>query len=151
MAETRHVLARAALLLGRLDQARRHGGHEIEHSLYHVGNKADVLHLLGDMATNPDIFDGERGEAYYRQALALAESRGMRRRVAHCHLGLSMLHRRTGKLVQAREHLNTATTMYREMNMRFWLERAEAETRQPTRRATSTHHDICFQESNWWQ
>ena len=25
------------------------------------------------------------------------------------------------------EHLTTATTMYREMNMRFWLEKAEAE------------------------
>jgi len=27
----------------------------------------------------------------------------------------------------AREHLTTATTMYREMDMRFWLEPAEAE------------------------
>ena len=26
-----------------------------------------------------------------------------------------------------REHLSTATTMYREMDMRFWLEKAEAE------------------------
>jgi len=25
------------------------------------------------------------------------------------------------------EHLTTATTMYREMDMRFWLEKAEAE------------------------
>jgi hypothetical protein len=30
---------------------------------------------------------------------------------------------------QAHEHLATATTMYREMNMRCWLERAEAEMR----------------------
>ena len=28
---------------------------------------------------------------------------------------------------QAQEHLTTATTMYREMDMRFWLEKAEAE------------------------
>jgi hypothetical protein len=27
----------------------------------------------------------------------------------------------------AQEHLGTATTMYREMDMRFWLEQAEAE------------------------
>ena len=27
---------------------------------------------------------------------------------------------------EAREHLITATTMYREMDMRFWLEQAEA-------------------------
>ena len=28
---------------------------------------------------------------------------------------------------RAKEHLTTATTMYREMDMRFWLEQAEAE------------------------
>jgi hypothetical protein len=47
--------------------------------------------------------------------------------VAHCHLGLGKLYRRMGKEDQAREHLTTATTMYREMGMRFWLEKAEAE------------------------
>jgi len=31
---------------------------------------------------------------------------------------------------QAQEHLATATTMYREMDMRFWLEQAEAEMRE---------------------
>jgi len=52
----------------------------------------------------------------------------MRPLVAHCHLGLGKLYRRTGKREQAQEHLNTATTMYREMDMRFWLEQAEAES-----------------------
>jgi len=42
--------------------------------------------------------------------------------VAHCHAGLGTLYRRTGNPAQAREHLTTATTMYREMDMRFWLE-----------------------------
>ncbi len=48
--------------------------------------------------------------------------------VAHCHLGLGKLSRRTGKRDAAQEHLATATTMYREMDMRFWLEQAAAET-----------------------
>ena len=51
----------------------------------------------------------------------------MRPLVAHCHLGLGKLYRRTGKSEEAPEHLTTATTMYREMDMRFWLEKAEAE------------------------
>ena len=51
----------------------------------------------------------------------------MRPLVAHCHLGLGKLYSRTGKGEQARGHLATATTMYREMDMRFWLEQAEAE------------------------
>jgi len=70
------------------------------------------------------------GEAHYRQALALAEPRGMRPLVAHCHLGLAKLYRRTGKREQAQEHLTTATTMYREMGMTYWLEKAEAQMRE---------------------
>jgi uncharacterized protein HemY len=51
----------------------------------------------------------------------------MRPLVAHCHLDLGKLYRRTGNRQQAQEHLATATAMYREMDMRFWLEQAEAE------------------------
>jgi AAA ATPase domain/Adenylate and Guanylate cyclase catalytic domain len=64
------------------------------------------------------------------KALALAEPRGMRPLVAHCHLGLGKLYRRTGKREQAQEHLATAMTMYRDMGMRFWLEQAEAELKE---------------------
>jgi hypothetical protein len=46
------------------------------------------------------------------------------------HLGLGKLSRRTGKREEAQEHLTTATTMYREMGMTHWLEKAEAELRQ---------------------
>jgi hypothetical protein len=59
--------------------------------------------------------------------LVLAEPRGMRPLVAHCHLGLGKLYRRTGKREPAQEHLATATTMYREMGMTYWLERLERE------------------------
>jgi hypothetical protein len=52
----------------------------------------------------------------------------MRPLVAHCHLGLGKLSQRTGKREQA-DHLTTATTMYRKMDMGFWLEQAEAEMR----------------------
>jgi hypothetical protein len=61
--------------------------------------------------------------------LALAEPHGMRPLIAHCYLGLGKLYQRTGKREQAQEHLATATTMYREMDMRFYLEQAEAEMR----------------------
>jgi tetratricopeptide (TPR) repeat protein len=124
-----HALGRAYLLLGRLDEARRLGDRALESSPSQPGYAAHALHLLGDIVTHPDRFDAESGEAHYRQALALAEPRGMRPLVAHCHLGLGKLSRRTGQLEQAREHLTTATTMYREMDMRFWLEQAEAESR----------------------
>ena len=126
-----YSLGRAALLLGRLDEARSLGNRAVKYSPSHPGFAAHALHLLGDIATHPDRFDAERGEAYYRQALALAEPRGMRPLVAHCHLGLGKLYRRTGKREPARQHLATAMTMYREMDMRFWLEQAEAEIGEP--------------------
>jgi hypothetical protein len=67
-------------------------------------------------------------EGRYRETIAIAVDLGMRPLVAHCHLGLGKLYRRTDKPEQAQEHLGTATTMYREMGMTYWLEKAEAET-----------------------
>jgi hypothetical protein len=40
------------------------------------------------------------------------------------------LHWRTGKHEQAQELLASATTMYRDMDMWFWMEKAEAEMRE---------------------
>jgi tetratricopeptide (TPR) repeat protein len=122
-----HALGRAALLLGRLDEAQSWGDRAVEYSPSRLGSAAQARHLLGDIATHPDRFDAERGEAHYRKALALAEPRGMRPLVADCHFGLGKLYRRIGEREQAQEHLTTAVTMYREMDMRFWLEPAEAE------------------------
>jgi tetratricopeptide (TPR) repeat protein len=89
--------------------------------------EADALHLIGDLAARREPPASEEATAHYRQALALADELGMRPIVAHCHLGLGKLYRRTDQREQAHEHLTTATTMYCEMEMRFWLEQAEAE------------------------
>ena len=89
--------------------------------------EAWALRLLGEVTARHDPPD--HAEGHYREALALAEELRMRPLVAHCHLGLGKLYLRTGKREQAREHLTTATTMYREMDMRFWREQAEEELR----------------------
>jgi len=123
-----HGLGRASLRLGLLDEARRLADRTLEASPHHPGFAAHALHLHGDIATHPDRFDAQSGEAYYRQALALAEPRGMRPLIAHCHLGLGKLYQRTQKQEQVREHLTTAIALYRDMDMRFWLEQAQAET-----------------------
>jgi tetratricopeptide (TPR) repeat protein len=124
----RRVLAECYLLAGHigpaiaaaregLELARRHGER---------GNEAEALRVLGEVTVGAD---GDVAEAapYLLEALALARELGMRPLVAHCHLGLGKLYRRTGNGQEAHEHLTTATAMYREMDMRFWLEQAEAE------------------------
>ena len=90
-------------------------------------DEALALHQLGVVYAHADPPDVEQAAARYQQALALATDLGMRPLVAHCHLGLGKLYQRTGKRQEAQEHLATAVTMYREMDMRFWLEQAEAE------------------------
>jgi DNA-binding NtrC family response regulator/tetratricopeptide (TPR) repeat protein len=121
------ALGRACLAIGWLDEARNLGERTIARLPLQRGFTAHALHLLGDVATHPDRFDAARGEAHYRQALALAEERGMRPLIAHCHLGLGRLFRRTGEPEQARERLAEAAAMYRDMGMRYWLARAERE------------------------
>jgi len=91
--------------------------------------EGQLLRLLADIAAHPDRSEVDTAEAHYRRALAVAEELGLRPLVAHCHLGLGKLYRRTGDRSQAQEHLITATALYREMDMRFWLEQAEAEMR----------------------
>jgi len=59
-----------------------------------------------------------------------AQSRAPSQRDSHCPLGLGKLYRRTGQREQAQEHLTTATTMYREMRMTYWLERATTELKE---------------------
>jgi class 3 adenylate cyclase/tetratricopeptide (TPR) repeat protein len=122
------ALGRACLLLDLMDEASHHAHQALEcsSSAYH-GVAAHTLQLLGDIARHPDRFDAEHAEAYYLQALSLAEPRGMRPLVAHCHVGLGKLYERTDKRQQAQEHLATATMMYRRMGMTYWLDKAEVE------------------------
>lgn len=122
-----YAIARAYLLLGHLDEARRLADSSIESSQHQPGCAAYAQCLLGDLALQPDHFDPEDAAAHYRAALALGEPHGMRPLVAHCHLGLSRLHRRSGNPEHARQDLVAAKNMYNEMNMDFWLTQVDAE------------------------
>jgi class 3 adenylate cyclase/tetratricopeptide (TPR) repeat protein len=90
------------------------------------GYQAWALRLSGKIASVSDESAVEKAMGHYRDACALANALGLRPLVAHCHLGLGELYYRTDKREQAREHLTTAATMYRDMGMTYWLEKAEA-------------------------
>ncbi len=85
-----------------------------------------ALRLLGEIASTSESDDPSTALAHYRQAMTLAEELGMRPLAAHCHLGLGRLYDRRGKRQETQEHLTTAMAMYRDMDMRYWLETAEA-------------------------
>ena len=91
------------------------------------GYEARALHILGDIAGLADPPNLSLATSRQGEAITLAQELGMRPLVAHCHLSLGKLHRRTNNHAQARVHLNLATTMYREMDMTYWLEQAQAE------------------------
>ena len=120
-------LGEAHLLAGRRDDAlavaRR--ALDLAHRQKERGHEAWVLRLLGEIAAQANPPDLESAEEHYGWALTRATELGMRPLVAHCHLGLGKLYRRTGQGEQAQEHLTTATTMYREMDMGFYLTQAE--------------------------
>jgi tetratricopeptide (TPR) repeat protein len=115
-------------LQGLLDEAEEQAQHALALAREggYRGHEAWALRLLGELAGRREPSNTD-ASMRFREAQILAEELGMRPLIAHCHLGLGKLYRRTGKHDQAREHLTTATTMYREMDMRLWLEQAEAE------------------------
>ncbi len=89
-----------------------------------------ALRLVAELASSDDAREPDIAEARWHEAMAIATDLEMRPLVAHCHAGLGQLRRRAGRHELGRQHLTTATTMYREMDMRFWLEQAETEMRE---------------------
>ena len=120
-------LGEVALATGQTKEAAQLGEHALVLARKHKqrGHEVYSLRLLGEVAARRDSSDRQEAQAHYRGALALATELGMRPLVAHCHLGLGKLYRRTGDSAKAEEHLTTARAMYREMDMGFWLTQAE--------------------------
>jgi tetratricopeptide (TPR) repeat protein len=105
--------AARGLALARVENARA----------YHVPlgrTRAEALALQGK--------EPRRDEALsdWGRLIDLATELSMRPELAHCHFGVGKLYRHTGDGAKSKEHLTTAVTMYREMDMGFWLAQAEA-------------------------
>jgi tetratricopeptide (TPR) repeat protein len=90
------------------------------------GDEALALHQLGAVSASDDRADVAQAEAYYQQALALADALGMRPLQAHCRRGLGTLYARRGQWEQGRTELGAARDLYRAMDMTFWLPQVEA-------------------------
>jgi tetratricopeptide (TPR) repeat protein len=124
-------LAESYRVAGRIDDAMQTAtrAHELACRYGEVHHEAFALRVLGDVAVTATPKPAQTAEQNYRSSLAIAIPRSARPLAAHCHLGLATLFLRTGERTLADKHLTTAIGMYRDMNMRLWLERAEALSR----------------------
>jgi tetratricopeptide (TPR) repeat protein len=121
-------LGEAHLLAGCLEEAQALAEHALAlaRERQERGNQAYALRLLGDIAAGRKPLERKPAEAHYRQALILAEELEMRPPQAHCHFGLGTLYAMLGLREQAHTELSAAVTLYRTMDMTFWLPQAEA-------------------------
>jgi predicted ATPase len=123
------ALAEGYLLAGRAPESELHAQQALERArtIGTRGNEALALHLVAEATAYSGPLMLEAVRSRYQAVLSLAEPLGMRPLVAHCHFGLGKLYRRSDKREQAEVHLTTATTMYRELGMTYWLELARSE------------------------
>lgn len=106
-----------------LDLVRRHGQR---------GHKVYAHRLLGEVYARRDPPGVTPPAAHSRNALALAESLGMRPSSAP---SVSARSTPNGQTRPSLQHLTTATTMYRDMDLTYWLEQSASGEEEPTSRS----------------
>jgi tetratricopeptide (TPR) repeat protein len=90
------------------------------------GHEAYALHLLGEVVARRTPGDPSAADAAFRQASAFAEELSMRPLLAHCHVSRARIECRAGRPASARTLVEAGIAAFRELEMPFWLGRAEA-------------------------
>ena len=90
------------------------------------GHEAWVLYLTAETQALCNPVESDAANQHYSQALALAQELEMRPLQAQCLLGLGAMQARTGRSPAAHAQLSSAAGMFREMDMRLWLGKAQA-------------------------
>jgi len=124
-------LGETYLLADRIDDARACAERALSLSRT-VGERSietRALRLLGEVAACGTSPDADQSERLMGQALVRSEELGLRPHVARCHLSLGALYARTSRPERSEGHVATALAMFREMEMPYWIEKAEAELR----------------------
>ncbi len=91
------------------------------------GNIVYAQHLLAEIAARSEPARIDAARQYFEQALRLATELGMKTMSARCHAGLGTMQLRHGDPARGQEHIAMARAMYRQMGMRYWLDRLDIE------------------------
>jgi tetratricopeptide (TPR) repeat protein len=119
-------LAEAHLRAGNVQEAMEQAARALalSHERHERGYEAWTQRLIGDIRSCRQAFDPACATGAYQAALSLAQELEMRPLVAHCHLGIGQLCQHAGDRPTAEAHLTRTATMYRDMEMRRWLDQA---------------------------
>ena len=90
-------------------------------------HEAEALWRLGQIFHRRPTPDFTKAAEAYRAALAQGQELAFRPLIAHCHADLGTLYRRIRDHAASEEHVRTATSMYQEMKMTYWLEKMNQE------------------------
>ena len=117
----------AVLYADRLDEAHELAAYALDLACRYNerGHEAWAHRLLGDIAAHRTPDDVAAAEASYRRAITLGEEVGMRPLVARSYLEFGRLQERTGNRQEAEKSLATASALFRDIGMPFWLEHRE--------------------------
>ncbi|HXV07371.1 MAG TPA: hypothetical protein VD791_05040, partial [Burkholderiales bacterium] len=88
--------------------------------------KAWALYVRGRILARASDSDAAAAREAYQAALGGAGQLGLQPLVAHCHLGLGQIEARARERGKAREHLTTALSLYRAMQMQYWPGQVES-------------------------
>jgi class 3 adenylate cyclase/tetratricopeptide (TPR) repeat protein len=118
------------LIAGECDEAERLASEALRLAVEQGerGNEAYARHLVAEIHAARDMIPPPSTEQDYVDAMSVAVELGMRPLAARCHAGLGLLLHRIGRPNEGRHHLGTATEMFRELAMRFWMEKLEVDS-----------------------
>jgi tetratricopeptide (TPR) repeat protein len=124
--------AEGLLAAGEPARAGEAARHALDLAIAHKerGHQAWAWRLLGEVASREGGAALARAEEHYGQALGIAEELKMQPLVAHVRMGWGRACRLLGDRLRAEEHLVAAFTLFREMDVPFWVKKCGEEMMQ---------------------
>jgi len=124
--------AEGLLAAGEPARAGEAARHALDLAIAHKerGHQAWAWRLLGEVASREGGASLAQAEEHYRQALGIAEELKMQPLVAHVRMGWGRACRLLGDRLRSEEHLVAAFTLFREMDVPFWVKKCGEEMMQ---------------------